>query len=199
MRFHKIISTVLHPVVIPTLGVLLYFIFVSQSIAQKQQLLLLALVFGITYVIPVVSLILLKSLRLIESFQVHTIRERIIPVLMMLVLFYVLGDILANVPILRDLGFLFYGTSLSLLCIFLLFSVGLKSSLHLVSMGSAVGFFLIIMNVYIMPLLPIIMVLILLSGLLASSRLYLKAHTPAELFSGFMIGVISQIVVFWVL
>lgn len=199
MRFHKIISTVLHPVVIPTLGVLLYFIFVSQSIAQKQQLLLLALVFGITYVIPVISLVLLKSLRLIESFQVKTIKERRIPILMMLVLFYVLADILAQIPMLRDLGFLFYGTSLSLACIYLLFAFQLKSSLHLVSMGSAVGFFLVIMNVYAMSLLPVIMVLILLSGLLASARLHLKAHTPAELFVGFFIGVISQVVVFSVL
>ena len=75
MRFHKFISTVLHPIVIPTVGVMLYFIFVSQSLDQRQQLLLLALVFGITYVIPVLALVLLKTLGLIQSFQVKTIRE----------------------------------------------------------------------------------------------------------------------------
>ena len=199
MRFHKFISTILHPVVIPTVGVMLYFIFVSQSLDQRQQLLLLALVFGITYVIPVLALVLLKALGLIQSFQVTTIRERRVPILMMLVLFYVLGDILANTPTLRDLGFLFYGTSLSLFITYILFAFQLKSSLHLLSMGSAIGFFLVIMNVYSMSLLPIIMVLILLSGLVASSRLHLKAHSSKELFVGFFLGVLSQIATFWIL
>jgi len=199
MRFHKFISTIFHPVVIPTVGVMLYFIFVSQSLDQKQQFLLLALVFGITYVIPVISLFLLKALGLIQSFQVTSIRERRIPILMMLVLFYVLGDILANTPMLRDLGFLFYGTSLGLFITYIFFAFRLKSSLHLLSMGSAIGFFLVIMNSYAMSMLPIVMVLILLSGLIASSRLHLKAHTPNELFVGFSIGVFSQIAIFLIL
>ncbi|MEQ6123736.1 hypothetical protein AAON49_06005 [Pseudotenacibaculum sp. MALMAid0570] len=196
MRFHKVISTILHPIVIPTLGVLLYFIFVNQSVTQKQQLLLLALVFGITYLIPLLALIVLKSLGIIEDFQVKTIKERRFPVIFMIVLFYLLGNTLANLPTLRNLGLLFFGTSLSLVIIYLLFSFKLKSSLHLVSMGNAVSFFLIISNIYYLSLLPIVMVLILLSGLLASSRLYLKAHTPQELALGFFIGMISQFAIF---
>lgn len=199
MRFHKFISTVLHPVVIPTLGVMLYFIFVSQSLEQRQQFFLLALVFGITYVIPVIALFLLKALGLIQSFQVKTIRERRIPILMMLVLFYVLGDILANTPTLRDLGFLFYGTSLALFITYILFAFRIKSSLHLLSMGAAIGFFLVIINMYSISLLPVVMVLILLSGLIASARLHLNAHSPKELFAGFAIGVLSQIAIFWLL
>ena len=199
MRFHKVISTLLHPIVVPTLGVLLYFSFVSQSINRKQQLLLLALVFGITYVIPLLALIVLKSLGFIEDFQVKTIKERRFPVLFMIVLFYLLGSTLADLPTLRDLGFLFYGTSLSLIIIYFLFSFRLKSSLHLVSMGNAVSFFLIISNLYYASLMPIVMVLILLSGLVASSRLYLKAHTPKELVFGFFIGVLSQLAIFLLL
>ena len=106
MRFHKFISTVLHPIVVPTLGVLIYFIFVSQSVGQDQQFLLLGLVFGITYVIPVLALIILKSLGLIRSFQVTTIRERRMPVLLMTLLFYLLGNTLGQFSMLKDLGLL---------------------------------------------------------------------------------------------
>lgn len=199
MRFHKLISTVLHPIVIPTLGVLIYFIFVSQSISQKQQLLLLALVFGITYVIPVLTLIILKSLGIIRDFQVTTIRERRMPVLLMMLLFYLLGNTLASISYLRDLGLLFYGTSASLLFVYLLFAFQIKTSLHLLSMGAAVGFFLIITNVYSLPLMPIIMVFILLSGLLATSRLHLNAHNSKEVFIGFSLGFVCQLLIFWVL
>lgn len=199
MRFHKLISTVLHPIVIPTLGVLIYFIFVAQSINQKQQLLLLGLVFGITYVIPVLSLIILKSLGIIRDFQVTTIRERRMPVLLMMLLFYLLGNTLADISHLRDLGLLFYGTSISLLFVYLLFAFQLKTSLHLLSMGAAVGFFLVITNTYSLSLMPIIMVFILLSGLLASSRLYLNAHDSKEVFIGFSLGFLTQVLIFWIL
>ncbi len=199
MRFHKIISTILHPIVIPTLGVLLYFIFVTQNVPKPQQLLLLGLVFSITYFIPLLVLIFLKALGFIESFQVTTIKERKFPVLFMIFLFYFLGDTIADFSIAKDLGFLFYGTSLSLFCIYILFTFKLKSSLHLVSMGNAISFFLIMSNVYSMSLLPIIMVLILLSGLLASSRLNLQAHTPKELVLGFFIGFVSQFAIFLIL
>jgi membrane-associated phospholipid phosphatase len=199
MRFYKFISTILHPIVVPTLGVFIYFIFVSQTVQQSQRFLLLGLVFGITYVIPVLALIVLKSLGLIRSFQVTTIRERRMPVLLMTLLFYLLGNTLDRFPILEDLGLLFYGTSFSLLCSYLFFAFGLKSSLHLLSMGSALGFFLAIMNIYTLSLLPIVMVIILLTGLVASSRLYLNAHTPNELVSGFTLGFLGQILVFWLL
>ena len=112
MNIHKVISTVFHPVVIPSLGILLYFMFVSHSIQRSQQLRLLALIFGITYMIPMLILILLRSLRFIKNFQVETIEERKFPVLMMLILFFVLGDILADIYSLRDIGYLFYGSLL---------------------------------------------------------------------------------------
>lgn len=199
MRFQKFISTVLHPIVIPSLGVLIYFIFVSQSISQKQQILLLALVFGITYVIPVFTLIILKSLGIIRDSQLATIRERRMPILLMMLLFYLLGNTLVNINFLRDLGLLFYGTSASLLFVYLLFAFQIKTSLHLLSMGTVVGFFLIITNIYSLHLMPIIMVFILLSGLLASSRLYLNAHNSNEVFIGFSLGFISQLLIFWIL
>lgn len=199
MRFHKIISTVLHPIVIPTIGVLLYFSFVARSIERKQQLLLLALIFGITYIIPVLTLIVLKSLGVIRDFQLATIRERRMPVLLMMLLFYFLGNTLVSLPFLRDLGFLFYGTAISLLLVYLLFAFRLKSSLHLLSMGAALGFFLALINIYSLALMPIVMVFILLSGLLASSRLYLNAHSPKEVLVGFGLGFIPQVLVFWML
>ena len=199
MRFHKFISTILHPIVVPTLGVLLYFSFVAQSIEPNEQMLLLGLVFGITYIIPVLALIILKSLGLIRSFQVTTIRERRMPVLLMTLLFYLLGNTLGQFTTFKDLALLFYGTSFSLLCSYLLFALDLKSSLHLLSMGSALGFFLAVMNIYALSLLPVVMVMILLTGLVASSRLYLNAHTPKELVSGFSVGFLGQVLIFWIL
>lgn len=196
MKFHKFISTILHPIVLPTLGVFLYFVFVSQSFEKRLQLIVLGLVFALTYVVPVLLLLFLRNFGFIKDFQVSTIKERRFPVIFMIFLLYFLGNTIIQIPTIRNLGILFYGTSLSLSCIYVLFSVKLKSSLHLVSMGNMIGFFLIMTNINSLSMLPIIILLILLSGILASSRLYLKAHTPVELLIGFSLGIVCQFILF---
>ena len=196
MKFHKFISTILHPIVLPTLGVFIYFVFVSQSFEKRLQLIVLGLVFTLTYLIPLLMLLLLKKFRFIKDFQVSTIKERRFPIIFMMLLLYFLGNSIIQIPTIRNLGILFFGTSLSLTCIYVLFSLKLKSSLHLVSMGNMIGFFLIMTNINSLSMLPIIILLILLSGILASSRMYLKAHTPIELLIGFSLGIICQFIVF---
>ena len=196
MKFHKFISTILHPIVLPTLGVFLYFVFVSQSFEKRLQLIVLGLVFALTYVVPVLLLLFLRNFGFIKDFQVSTIKERRVPVIFMILILYFLGNTILQIPVIRNLGILFYGTSLSLICIYLLFSAKLKSSLHLVSMGNMLGFFLIMTNVNNLSILFIIILLIFLSGILASSRLYLKAHTPIELLIGFFLGFTSQFLLF---
>ncbi|MBT6376641.1 MAG: hypothetical protein HOJ72_00205 [Flavobacterium sp.] len=196
MKFYKFISTILHPIVLPTLGVFLYFVFVSQSFEKRLQLIVLGLVFALTYVVPVLLLLFLRNFGFIKDFQVSTIKERRFPVIFMIFLLYFLGNTIIQIPTIRNLGILFYGTSLSLTCIYLLFSVKLKSSLHLVSMGNMIGFFLIMTNINSLSMLPIIILLVLLSGILASSRLYLKAHTPVELLIGFSLGIVCQFILF---
>ena len=196
MKFYKFISTILHPIVLPTLGVFLYFVFVSQSFEKRLQLIVLGLVFALTYVVPVLLLLFLRNFGFIKDFQVSTIKERRFPVIFMIFLLYFLGNTIIQIPTIRNLGILFYGTSLSLTCIYVLFSVKLKSSLHLVSMGNMIGFFLIMTNINRLSMLPIIILLVLLSGILASSRLYLKAHTPVELLIGFSLGIVCQFILF---
>ena len=196
MKFHKFISTILHPIVLPTLGVFIYFLFVSQSFEKRLQLIVLGLVFTLTYLLPLLMLLLLKKFRFIKDFQVSTIKERRFPIIFMMLLLYFLGNSIIQIPTIRNLGILFFGTSLSLTCIYVLFSLKLKSSLHLVSMGNMIGFFLIMTNINSLSMLPIIILLVLLSGILASSRLYLKAHTPVELLIGFSLGIVCQFILF---
>ena len=196
MKLHKFISTILHPTVLPTVGAFLYFIFVTQTFEKRLQLIVLGLIFVLTYIVPILLLFFLKNFGFIKDFQVSTIKERRVPVILMILILYFLGNTIIQIPMIRNLGILFYGTSLSLICIYVLFSIKLKSSLHLVSMGNMLGFFLIMTNVNNLSILFIILLLIFLSGILASSRLYLKAHTPIELLIGFFLGFISQFLLF---
>lgn len=194
MKVHKLISVILHPIVIPTIGVLLFLSITPNEIRKERQYLLISIVFFSTYIVPLISLIILKSLGFIKSFQVESIKERKIPLFIMLFVFYLLGKNLINIPDFKELGLLFFGTNISLALVYLLFSLQIKSSLHIMSLSSVLGFFLIYGNIYSISTLPITIVIIVLTGVLASSRLHLKAHNQKEIYLGFFIGLISQFI-----
>lgn len=198
MRSHKLISTFLHPVVMPTVGVLLYFIFSDFRFSKQQKLTLLGIIFTATYVIPIILLIVLKAIGSIKNYKVETIEERKIPLIFMIVLFFFIGKTLNQTHVTREISFLFYGTSIGLCLAYLIFITKIKTSLHLLSMGSAVGFFLLFQQIHTANILPLIIILIILSGTLASSRLYLKAHTPKEVYLGFFTGVVCQFLAFFI-
>jgi hypothetical protein len=172
---------------------------VPHSIKSEQRLFIIGFVFTTTYLVPLGMLMLLKGLKLIDSFKVRTIKERKIPLFLMILLFTVLGNILLQTAVFRDFGMLFYGTSFGLIIVYLFSIFNIKVSLHLLSMGSMVGFFIMMGMEYMTSVTPILLLLILFSGLLASSRLHLKAHTPKEVYLGFFFGMVTQTAAYYVL
>lgn len=199
MRFHNFISVILHPIVIPTIGVMLYYLLIPNSISSNQRLSLLGLIFITTYLIPLVLLILLKKLKLIASFKSETIKERKLPVAIMIILFYLLGNTLHNTLLFFDFGILFYATTLGLLIIYLLFFLKFKTSIHLLSIGVATGFFLVMSKIYTYNYTSILIIFLAISGILGTSRLHLKAHTPKEVYIGFILGLIAPSIVYYFL
>lgn len=198
-RFYKTISVILHPIVIPTIGVVLYLLLIPNKYASKQKLALLSLIFVTTYLIPLFILILFKKLKLIKTFNTRSIKERKIPVAMMIVLFYLLGNTLSNLVGIRDLGLLFYATCLGLILIYFLFAFNLKTSIHLLSLGISTGFFIVLGFIHATTFALVIIIAILLAGILANARLYLKAHQPIEVYLGFFIGFLSPFGVYYFL
>jgi membrane-associated phospholipid phosphatase len=75
--------------------------------------------------------------------------------------------------------------------VLLLFKI--KSSMHLLGMGS-LFMFLINLSIHFEINITLALSLFILAiGLVATSRLYLKAHSKAEIFIGLCIGLISQL------
>ena len=69
------------------------FFFETQSFEKRLQLIVLGLVFALTYVVPVLLLLFLRNFGFIKDFQVSTIKERRFPVIFMILLLYFLGNI----------------------------------------------------------------------------------------------------------
>ena len=199
MRFYNLISVIFHPMVIPTIGVILYFLPVPTSLQTEQKLAVLGLIFVSTYLIPLCILFLFKKLKIINTYRADTIKERKVPIAIMIVLFYLLGNTFNNISDLRDLTFLFYGTSLGLFLIYVFFLFKIKTSIHLLSLGIATSFFMLINRLHVFNFMWIVIVCVLLSGLVASARLHLKAHTTHEVYLGYAFGFLSPIILFYFL
>jgi membrane-associated phospholipid phosphatase len=184
---------------VPTIGVILYFILIPNSYASSQKLALLSLIFVTTYLIPILILILFKKLKLINTFNVYSIKERKIPVALMIVVFYLLANSIAKNTAMLDISLLFYATSIALTFIYLCFGYQLKVSIHLLSLGISTGFFILLGFLYNYSFPIVIMGNVVLAGLVANARLYLNAHTPKEVYLGYFIGFIAPFLVYYFL
>jgi len=198
-RVYKIISVILHPIVIPTMSVLLYFILIPNNNTSQTKLALLSLIFVTTYLIPLLILILFKKLNLIKTFSANSIKERKLPVALMIVLCYLLANTIANITNMTDISLLFYATSAALTLLYICSAFRLKTSLHLLSVGISTSFFIVLSIIYSNNFALVVIIHIILAGLVANARLYLKAHTPTEVYSGFFLGFVAPLGVYYFL
>ncbi|GAB5475438.1 MAG: hypothetical protein Mars2KO_35370 [Maribacter sp.] len=191
--FQQVISYVFHPLFVPVVGTMTYFLITPKYSPIEEQSGTILPIFILTVVIPMISYLILKNVGLIQSVFAPTIKERRYPFyISLLLLLTVVYKVLPN-NFTPELHYYFLGliaaTSASLFLLFLKF----KSSMHLMGMSS-LTMYLTCLSVHFEINITIALgILILLTGLVASSRLYLKAHSKAELVIGFLIGAISQL------
>ncbi len=128
-----------------------------------------------------------------------SVKERIYPVLIHIVL--LLTIVLKIIPnnYITELYYFFIGLIISALTTLLLLFFKLKVSMHLMGMGSLL-MFLICLSIHFETNITIgLSLFTLATGLVATSRLYLKAHSKPEVLIGFFIGLIAQLLTvrFW--
>jgi len=196
MRFFKFISYVFHPLLLSFIGTFFYLFLSPKHIIKQQEYIILIVVFISTYILPIFFLALLKKMNLIKSYQLESIDERKFPILFFILLSFMIGKILLNIQIVDLLAFSFFGVAIALCTTYLFFSLNTKTSLHTLGIGGIIGFVIVMSYEYQLNFNLIIAILILLGGLIAVSRLMLKAHKPKEVYIGFLLGIISQLISF---
>lgn len=190
----KSISYIFHPLIMSLVGVIFYF---SKTPRFIPDPVIKAKVFSITIltiILPVLLYFLLKTVKQVESLELKTSKERIIPLILnVLILVLILKRVLPYEEI-PELYYFYLGILFSsLTCLFLVF-LKFKASIHMI--GSA-GFFMFAVALSIHFKINIngtIALMCVIIGAIATSRLHLKAHTNAELVIGFIVGLMPQVV-----
>ena len=197
MKFYKFISHILHPILVPIVCTLLYFIIIPNHIPREFAYWVLGIVFVTTYIIPILLLYFLKKVKLIENYHLSNIEERKFPILFFTTLTLVLGIRLLQFNVVDLLAFSFFGCALALSIVFVLLFIKIKTSLHTLGISGLIGFIIMISYEYKLNLLVLLILLFLLFGVIATSRLKLQAHKMSEVLLGFFIGLLSQLIIYF--
>ena len=193
-HFYNIISYIFHPLFIPIGGTILYFLIAPYSTLEMQSGNILP-IFILTVIIPIIFFLILKNLGVISSIFLPTLQERKYPLYISCILFLmILYKVIPNNYV-HELFYFFTGlltaTGTALILLFLKF----KTSIHLLGMGSILMFMVGLSIHFETNITLAISLFTLFSGLVATSRLYLKAHSINELLIGFLIGCCSQLII----
>jgi hypothetical protein len=198
MKFSKFISYFFHPINFPIIGTILFFLFIPKFIFKPQEYTILVVIFIGTYIFPIVLLWLLKRFGMINSYHMVTIEERKFPTLLFISISFIIGNWLYKSLIVDILSLLFFGYGLSLICTSLFLYLKLKISLHTLAISGLIGFLIYFSYFYKINLIPIMALLFVLGGLVATARLRLQAHQLNEVILGCVVGFGSQFIVYFV-
>jgi hypothetical protein len=115
--------------------------------------------------------------------------ERIYPLLIVAIYYYMTYYLLKNFHVSTLFSYYMLGSAF-LVIITLIISFWMKISLHMVGVGGFLGFFIGLSLKLSLDIPGLILPLILLCGIVGSSRLNENSHNPSEVYLGFLAGVI---------
>ena len=188
-----IVAYLFHPILIPVGGTIAYFIITPKHTPIEVQGGNILPIFILTVIIPIVTYLILKNIGVVRTISMTTIKERKYPIaIQTILLLMILYKVIPNNYIV-ELYFYFAGLAgASLTCLMLLF-FNVKASMHLAGIGGLLMYLITLSVHFEMNIIIAISLFICFAGLVASSRLYLKAHTKPELVIGLCIGLLSQL------
>ena len=165
---------------------------------------------AILFVIPVVTVLMMKGLGFIKSLRMEDPKERIGPMIASIICyvwFYVNMKSNANIP--SSFLVLALGGCIALAMAFFINNFS-KISLHTTGAGAFIAGVIILITVRtnelidislndsIWQLHPMIIVIIalIIAGLVGTSRLILEAHRPVDIYGGYLVGIISLLIAY---
>jgi membrane-associated phospholipid phosphatase len=187
----NIVSYLFHPLLMATYLVLVLGWQMPRFLLMPPSAILTfaGLVFVMTFILPVANLLMFKSFGTLESLQMPTRQERLLPFTMITIIYIVVaamffykvtGNINFNKVMMIISALVLVATLATLIEKISVHSMGICGALGIVvPLNKAVE-----NGVLLLPT----VILLAIAGLVMSSRLYLNAHTPREVLYGSLLG-----------
>lgn len=180
----------------PILGVLFYFSKTPRFVPDNVQYAKLFSTALLTIVLPLLVYFLLKTINRVDSIYLKSTEERKLPLLINAVIICLIISRVFTAQEIIELYYFFIGILISTIACFVFALFRVKASIHMLA---ASGFFIfaILLSLHFkINVNGTIALMSLLLGAIATSRLYLKAHTFLELILGLLIGTLPQLLLY---
>jgi hypothetical protein len=197
-RILPLFSYIFHPVFIPLFGTLSFFVLAPHYLNLTQQFLVCVQVSILTIFIPISIYLLLKTIGKIDTIMVGKVSQRRLPLLIQSILLFLLISQSITIDKIPELYFFFLAGLASTLAALAFSLLKVKASLHMMGIASLTVFAFVLSILYQSNAIILISLLVLANGLIASSRLQMKAHSETELALGFICGMLPQIAIGYV-
>jgi hypothetical protein len=194
-RIARIFSYLFHPLLMPTYGFLLIFAtsnYIATFTPLSLKLVILGITFLFTFILPTVNSLILLKAKKINSLEMETTRERIIPYISTSLYFFTLYYLFYNAEFPPVFVILILGAAVSILLTFLI-NFKWKISAHTIGIGGIIGAVIGISFRLMIDLRMILVICILVGGCVGFARLKLNAHTPSQVYTGFLTGFVIEL------
>ena len=189
-KLARTISIVFQPLLIPTYGFIILFsmntVF-SLMINPEAKWMILGLVFLTTFLFPAIMIFFMMRLGIISSLNLRSRQERVMPFLITGIFYYLVYYMLKQLQISPIYNYFMIGTTF-VIVVAMIINFFWKISIHMLSLGGMLGVFLGLTFVMMIDMTPLLVLIIFVSGLVGFARLQLQAHTPAQVYVGFLTG-----------
>jgi len=185
----KSVSYLFHPLLMASFAVLIVFNsghYLSVINAELRNT-IYSIYFILTFILPALFIPVFYFLRIISKLEIDNNKERLLPLMTVAIMYALSWYFMSRVsmpPILLNIIL----SSLISVLISSIITVFWKISLHCIEMGGLLGFVFYLANQKDLSVLFIAFIVILVSGLVASARLYLNRHSQAQVYVGYTIG-----------
>jgi hypothetical protein len=196
IQFSKFLSLIFHPLGMPMVIYLLVRWIDPYYIAPVEADFFVFLLLGINIVAPALSILIMIKFKMVSSIDLHDRKERWAPYLLV-ILYYLLSYALLRYygPALPTEVFSFI---LSVI-VSLLLSLGInffwKISVHMLGQGGVFGSLISLSILHRADVSIIIICCLVMSALTGFSRLRLNAHTHQQVYAGFVLGMVCNLVI----
>lgn len=193
-RFLHTFSYVFHPLIMPMLGVVIYFCITPKFVPQSFLFAKLFALTILTIIVPILFYFLMRNLKIVNSIFLSEVGERRIPLLFQVVITLLIINMIINGYEFPELYYFFLGILIVASIAFLLALLKFKVSLHMIGITGILGFVMGLSVHYNTNMLIMVASLFCITGAVASARIQARAHTYLELIAGVLIGLGSQVV-----
>lgn len=198
----NIISYIFHPVFVPVMVIwfLVYihpYLFAGFADMQKFRTVMMAVV-SFTF-FPLVTVLLLKGLKFIDTIFLRTQKDRVIPFIACMIWYFWIWYVWNNfgktgdTDMPREAVQFALATFISTI-IGLMVNIKMKVSLHAISAGIVLTFFIQMAFIQQLNFGLWLAIIFLLTGLVCTARFIVSDHTAQEVYGGLVVGAVSMII-----